>query len=186
MSELESLPEKVASSIPYFFYDLFGRIFPVLFLLCGLFIASRHTNLFQEFLGRAEKARTAEWVIGSVILTAACFVTGFLLSMVSRGLWLFRIPVSLADLRDQFGSSTTAESPLEVAFKANFGFSLDHKSQTRAYLAYCSRLCQLAVARFEAPSSIRETPPKRATTRIYRFPTFSRTRASRISAGTLE
>ena len=166
MSELESLPEKVASSIPYFFYDLFGRIFPGLFLLCGLFIASRHTNLFEEFLGRAEKARTAEWVIGSVILTAACFVTGFLLSMVSRGLWLFRIPVSLADLRDQFGSSTTAESPLEVAFKANFGFSLDHKSQTRAYLAYCSRLCQLAVARFEAPSSIRETPPKRATGKV--------------------
>jgi hypothetical protein len=146
MSELESLPEKVVSVVPYFFYDLFGRILPGLFFLCGVFLAWRHGSRVQWFLEQAQRARAAEWVVGGVILVAGCFLSGFLLSTVSQVLWVPRIPVSLATLRDHFGSPATEESSIETAFRAHFGFRLDHSSKEKTYLVYCSRLCQLAVA----------------------------------------
>lgn len=146
MSELESLPQKVVSVVPYFFYDLFGRILPGLFLLCGVFLAWRHSSRVQWFLEQAQRARAAEWVVGGVILVAGSFLSGFLLSTVSRALWKLRIPISLATLRDHFGSPAAAESSIETAFRAHFGFGLDHRTEEKTYLVFCSRLCQLAVA----------------------------------------
>jgi hypothetical protein len=145
MSELENLPEKVVSLIPYFFYDLFGRIFPGLFLLCGSVLAVRCTNQIQEFFEQAKNALTVEWIVACMVLAAGCFVLGFLISTLSRALWRFRVPTSLAALRDQFGSDATTESAIEIAFEAHFHFKLGHETSNKTYLVNCSRLCQLAV-----------------------------------------
>ncbi len=147
MSELENLPEKVVSLIPYFYYDLFSRILPGFFLTFGLFLAFHDKKQVKDLIEGAKGARTAEWVVGCAVLVAACFLVGFLLGQLGRLLWLrFKIPVSLADLRDQFGSTATAESSLEVAFRTHFGFGLNHNTEKKTYLVYCSRLCELAVA----------------------------------------
>lgn len=65
MSELENLPEKVVGVIPYFFYDLFGRILPGLFLTCGLFLALHHNEHVKNIIKHAQGAGAAEWVVGS-------------------------------------------------------------------------------------------------------------------------
>ena len=146
MSELESLPEKVAGGIPYFFYDLFGRIVPGLFLIFGLCFVYRSKPCVKDLLSGAQTARIAEWVVGATIVLVLSFVLGFLLSDLSRFfLWRFSHPVTLAKLRDLFGSASSDESSIEVAFKSYFGFGLDFKSTQDTYLIYCGRLCEFVI-----------------------------------------
>jgi hypothetical protein len=147
MPELESVPEKVASVVPYFFYDLYGRIFPGAFLISGLVFAWSSNKLVKDCATHAAGARAAEWVVGSVLGIAACFVAGFLLSEITRHtLWRFKVPLSLGELREHFGSPPDSECSVESAFRECFGFALDHQSKKQTYLLYCGRLCQLAVA----------------------------------------
>lgn len=145
VAEPDSIPERVTAGIPYFFYDLFGRIVPGVFLTCGTGFACRRGPLIQSILMWAKGASTGEWIFGAGVFVVGSFVAGFLLSELSRLFWLLKIPVSLTYLRNLFGSADGEESVLESSFKSHFGFGLDGDSTERTYLIYCARLCEFVV-----------------------------------------
>jgi hypothetical protein len=146
-----SIPEKIVSGIPYFFYDLFGRIVPGVYLLGGTVFALRYHDSVRNLFHTAGDAHTAVWVAGYMLLVLASFAAGLLLGTCSR--LFLHLPhiaptTTLADLRDAFGCERTTVSPLEGAFMERFGFQLSNGgAKERNYLIYCSRLCHLAVAK---------------------------------------
>jgi hypothetical protein len=143
---MSELPEKIVSIIPYFFYDLFGRIIPGLYLFCGLVLEFRASDQLHGFLLQVHDARITEWILGSWLILVASFVAGILLSVFSRRLWHSVPFVTLEELRGHFGSGADTESALEKAFFQYFGFSLNQKDFKKKYIVYCSRICHHAVA----------------------------------------
>lgn len=149
MPEPIELPHKAGGVVPYFFYDLYGRILPGLFLVCGLFAtwAASHKARAHGLACAIQEARAAEWTAGAAVILGGSFVIGFLLSEATRlTLWRRRHPVSLERLREYFGAPAGKNSPLEEAFESYFRFRLDHPTEHKAYLIYCARLCEFVVA----------------------------------------
>lgn len=146
MGETTDTPHKVAGLIPYFFYDLYGRILPGLYLLSGLLLAFWCKPAALGLKSGVRDASASEWIIGSAIALAACFIVGLLLTEVTRiTLWKLRVPVSIEDLRAHFGSAPEVPSTIESAFQSRFGFPLSPPSKSGTYLIGCGRLCEFVV-----------------------------------------
>ena len=146
MGETTNAPQKVAGLIPYFFYDLYGRILPGLFLLCGLLAEFWNALPTQTLIEGIHNASASEWLVGSAITVAACFIVGLLLSEITRlTLWRLKVPVSLSGLREHFGCGKDEVSAIERAFESRFRFRLDRPEKEGTYLIYCGRLCEFVV-----------------------------------------
>jgi len=57
MTDPELLSQRLAGSVPYFFYDLFGRIFPGLFFLAGLAFTLVPADRIHYYLAMAERRK---------------------------------------------------------------------------------------------------------------------------------
>ena len=147
MGETTDAPQKVAGLIPYFFYDLYGRILPGLFLLCGLLAEFWNVLPAQTLKKGIHNVSASEWIVGVAVTLAACFVAGLLLSEITRlTVWkLQRVPVSISELREHFGSGKDEVSVIERAFESHFDFRLDRPGKGGRYLIYCGRLCEFVV-----------------------------------------
>jgi hypothetical protein len=143
-TELGLVTGRLAGSVPYFFYDILGRVFPGLFLLGGLVLTFKGSQFLQQSFGQV---RLLELLLGGTAFAALCFLAGFTLDAVGRWIFHFMRPrYVLSALRHQYGSPADQESQLETAFKTYFGFSLGYTSEDPEYLATCGRLCRLVVA----------------------------------------
>ena len=154
MAEPIELPQKAGGVVPYFFYDLYGRILPGLFLLCGFIAVWSHRNVeLASRVAEAIKGASAlGWGVALLGVVAVSFLVGFLLSEVTRiTLWRFKkVPSTLGKWREHFGEESGERSSIGAAFEAYFGFRLDLESKNEKYLIYCARLCEFAVA-IESP-----------------------------------
>jgi hypothetical protein len=146
MGEVEGLPQKVGGVVPYFFYDLYGRILPGLFLWCGLIAAWWQTPVVQRFVCAVRGLSATGWAFGSLMALAACFLAGFLLSDLTRiTLWKLVRPISIKQVRGYFGTPADQKSALETAFESYFGFPMTRAIEEDQDLIWAARLCEFVI-----------------------------------------
>jgi hypothetical protein len=143
MAETGDKESKVVGNIPFFFYDVVGRMLPGGFFILGMFLLSIRFlprddvgSFWKAIKGSEASLAFVTVIFGSAVLLFALvssflgFVFAALSYVLVERLWALRRPLNFDGLAEFIGIEET--EPLKQQFKTRFGSALKGGSLNRA------------------------------------------------------